>query len=95
MKELKKNYLIVFFDDTYYEVDDLYVNNEYLEPRPPNFKNVTYKVANYLCCDSELFMKSLRGFEEDDVDGMINLLNFHTSNNIVKVYLVSEKLYGN
>lgn len=89
MKEVKKlNYLFVFFDDTFYEADNLD------KDKPPNFKNALIKAANYLGCDTDLFLKSLNGFEDDDIDGMIKLFNFHSNNIIADIYIIDKKLYG-
>lgn len=77
------NCLFVFgFDESLFEVKGV-----------SSFKDAIRQAAEYTGCNSELFLKSLNGFEETDVDGIIKLFNHFSQSPISKVYWFDKEPY--
>lgn len=76
-------YLFVFDDDTTYEMNC-----------GISLKDAVWEMSKYTGNASELFLKALRGFEENDVDGIVALFNRFFYYSIIKsVYIVREKIF--
>lgn len=78
-------YLFVFEDDSTYEMTC-----------GVSLKDAVWETAKYNGISSELLQKSLRGFENGDVNGVIDLYNLfvHSPNDrIAKIYIVERVLY--
>lgn len=76
-------YLFIFSDDSIYEMENAV-----------SFKDAIWEMAKYMGEASELLRKSLKGFENTDIDGIINLFNLFAYKTIDKVFLIDKKLYG-
>ena len=79
----KKFYLFIFDDRCPYEVACVV-----------SFKDAVWKMAKYTGCGSDLFLKSLKGFDDEDVEGMIALYNHFSCETIEDVYEVKRKVWG-
>ena len=79
----KHCYLFVFDDDKQYEAIDVC-----------SFKTAVWQAAEYCGERSDLFQKSLNGFEETDVDGIIKLFNHFSYVSITKVYEIKSVVWG-
>lgn len=42
----------------------------------------------------DIFGKAVRGFDNDDIDGIISLYNQFSNQRIVSVFLIDKKIYG-
>ena len=81
MKE--KFYLFQFGDDSTYEMTC-----------GISFKDALWEMSKYTGHSSELLLKSLRGFEENDIDEMIDLFErLNEGTRIQNVYIVEKKIY--
>lgn len=64
-----------------------------------SFKDAVYKLCEYegrASTSGGLFATSLKGFDNNDIDGIISLYNRysrHTTYGIDKVYLIDRKIY--
>jgi len=63
----------------------------------------SFKDAIYKRCEEEgltsfyqgnLFEKALRGFDNDDVDGIVSLYNLFSEYPIYSVFLIDKQIYG-
>ena len=80
-----RTYLFVFADDTIHEVEN-----------SPSLKQAIIETAVYLGHSTELFLKSIKCFEDDDVDGLIAIFNLFVANeyeNIATVYVIEDVIY--
>lgn len=67
-----------------------------------SFKDAVYKLCEYegrasSLSSGGLFATVLKGFDNNDIDGIISLYNRysrHTTYGIDKVYLIDKKVYG-
>lgn len=78
----EKFYLFTFVDESRYEMKC-----------GISFKDALWEMAKYTGESSELLLKSLNGFEESDIDGIVALFNHFAYHDIEKVYIVDEVLY--
>lgn len=76
-------YLFVFDDNTYYEIE-----------RAVSFKEAVWEMAEYTGSECDLLMKSLKGFEESDINGIISLFNMFATCEVSKVYEISKIVYS-
>ena len=89
--EQERVYLFVFDDDRLYEASDApYDTND----ETASFKNAVWKAAEHTGCNTELFEKSLKGFDKTDIEGIVKLFNHFSQSTIEKVFLIKEKLYN-
>lgn len=58
-----------------------------------NFKDAVWETAKYTGFGSELLLKCLKGFEPDDIGGIISVFNHFSMSKIAKVYVVEKKNY--
>lgn len=79
----EKYYLFVFGDDSRYEMK-----------RGVSFKDALWEMTKYTGDGSSLFCKALKGFDSNDVEGIIGLYEQFSSNRIEKVYIVSEEIFA-
>lgn len=56
------------------------------EVKASSFKEAIRQTAKYTGCDSDVFLKSLNGFEETDTNGIIELFNHFSPSAISKFY---------
>ena len=56
------------------------------------FKDAIKHLAKYYGEDSELFNKAIKGFEDDDIQGLIKLFNHFAYRSICSTYIVEKKL---
>lgn len=75
-------YLFVFVDETTYEMTCAV-----------NFKDAVWEMAKYTGWGSENFRKCLKGFEPDDIEGIISIFNYFSAFTISKVYVIEKKIY--
>ena len=80
MEEMK-TYLFIFDNDTNYKVDKTY------------FKDAMLDAFHYNEGNNDLFEKSINGFEESDIKGMVDLYNHFAYISIENIYIVEEKVY--
>ena len=65
-----------------------------------SFKDAVYKLCEYegrASTSDGFFATVLKGFDNNDIDGIISLYNRnsrHTTHGIDKVYLIDRKIYG-
>ena len=52
------------------------------------------ELAEYTGSDTDLFRKSLKGFDEDDIAGMVDLYNHFAYESITEVYIIGELIYA-
>lgn len=86
VKNNKTNWLFMFNNSGY--------EQEVYETTKNTFKEAILDVANYFNDDSPLFEKCLQGFSDNDIMGLIELLNHFAYNTIRQVYKV-EPVYKN
>jgi hypothetical protein len=79
---MKECYLFIFEDDYIIEI-----------PYNKDFKSAILKLANHTGENSELFVKCLSGFNEEDMDGIVELYNHFAYNGINTIYIVQRKIY--
>lgn len=89
--ERERVYLFVFNDDLLYEATDAPYDTD---DETASFKNAVWKAAEHTGCNTELFEKSLKGFDETDIEGIVKLFNHFSQFTIEKVFLIKEKLYN-
>lgn len=58
------------------------IDESLYEVRVLSFKEAIRQAAKYTGCDSDLFQKSLNGFEETDIEGIIKLFNHFSQSTI-------------
>ena len=78
----EKFYLFIFNDDSKYEMTCAV-----------SFKDAIWEMAKYTGCGSDLFLKSLKGFDETDIEGLIALHNHFSHESIESVYEIKTKLW--
>ena len=84
MERLKEQfYLFLFADDSYYEMTC-----------GISFKDAVQEMSKYTNTSSELFFKALKGFEENDIDDIVQLYNHFSWKTIEKVYTIDKLLYN-
>lgn len=84
MNMIETFYLFIFVDESTYEMTCAI-----------NFKDAVWEMAKYTGCGSEIFLKSLKGFEPDDIEGIISIFNHFSASTISKVYIIEKKIYDN
>lgn len=75
-------YLFEFVDGTYYDMTCAV-----------SFKDAILEMSKYTGSGSELFSKCLKGFQGDDIQGMIDIFNHFSTYTIQKIYVVEKLLY--
>ena len=78
IKNNKTNWLFIFNNSSY--------EPEIYETTTNTFKEAILDVANYFNDDSDLFKKCLQGFSDNDIMGLIELLNHFAYEHIIQVY---------
>lgn len=78
----EKHYLFIFQDNIYYDVC------------ATNIKNAVKEVALYYGEASKIFLKCISGYNDDDIEGLIELYNHFAYTSISKVYVIEDVLYS-
>lgn len=78
----EKFYLFIFNDDSRYEMTCAI-----------SFKDAIWEMAKYTGSGCDLFLKSLKGFDKNDIEGLIALHNHFSHESIKTVYEVKTKLF--
>ena len=58
-----------------------------------SFKDALWEMSKYTDQSSELFMKCLKGFSDEDIKDIITLFHHFSYKTISQVYIIKEKLY--
>ena len=58
-----------------------------------SFKDALWEMAKYTNQSDDLLRKCLKGFDENDVEGIISIFHHFAYKNIVRAYIIKEKLY--
>ncbi len=61
-----------------------------------SFKDAIYKQSKdegLACLSGNLFEKALKGFDDDDIDGIISLYNHFSDYSIDSVFLIDKQIY--
>ena len=76
-------YLFVFADEGIYEMNCAI-----------SFKDAVWEMAKYTGNSTDMFAKCLKGYEDDDINGIIDLFNhFCNYYAISKVFVVERKIF--
>lgn len=78
----EKQYLFIFQD-----------NSQYVKCAI-NFKKAVQEAATYYGEATEMFLKCINGYNEDDIKGIVELYNHFAYTPIVKVYVIEDMLYS-
>lgn len=55
-----------------------------------SFKVAIISLYDYFCGGSDLFLKCLKGFDENDVDGLISIFEYFSHYEVSKIYSSDE-----
>lgn len=58
-----------------------------------SFKDAVWEMAKYTGADNVLLRKCLKGFEGDDINGIVEIFNTFSIPQIVKVYQIEKVVY--
>ena len=58
-----------------------------------SFKDAIWEISKYTGSGSELLLKCLKGFQEQDIQGMIDIFNHFSAYTIQKIYVIEKLLY--
>ena len=75
-------YLFVFEDGSTYEMNC-----------GISFKDALWEMSKYTDQSSVMLMKCLKGFDDEDIEEIINLFHHFAYKKIAQVYIIKEKLY--
>lgn len=76
-------YLFIFDDDSIYEMNCAI-----------SFKDAVWEMAKYTGNSTDMFRKCLNGYEDEDINGIIDLFNhFCVYDAINKVFVVERKIF--
>jgi len=78
----EKCYLFILQDDSHYVKCAI------------NFKNAVQELAIYYGEASEMFLKCMNGYSEDDIKGIVELYNHFAYTPVVKAYVIENMLYS-
>lgn len=82
-KNKTKFYLFQFDDDTTYEMTC-----------GVSFKDAIWEMAKYKGYGNERLLKALKGFESNDIDGIVDIFECLSYVQIQNVYIVEKKIYN-
>lgn len=77
----EKYYLFIFDDDSFYEMTCG------ISP-----KDALWEMAKYRGEGSDMLLKCLRGYEEDDIKGMVELYNTLSNYDVIKEIKCADKI---
>ena len=60
-----------------------------------SLKDAVWEMAKYHGDASEMFRKCLNGYDEDDVDGIVELYNHFSYTDIGEIYVIEKAIYSN
>ena len=85
MAELKNtnDYLILFVDESSYEFRGAV-----------SIRDLILETAKWTGISSAMFSKCVKGFDSNDLDGLVELFNHFSFNKINKIYQICSKIYG-